>query len=138
MTGVWIIVLVIVAFSAYQVGKTAARLPPVPPRHGGWQFSAQVHGIFHKNSNRSSRQDIIAACRVNEEVFLYPQPDNPADHDAIRICRHNGERLGHLQAGTILAEDMRRGKNFKASIEEIYELQDRPGKNGVAVRIEQI
>jgi len=138
VTGVWIIILVVVAFAAYQVGKTAARLPPVLPRHGGRQFSAQVHGIFHKNSDGSSRQNIIAACRVNEEVFLYPEPDNPVDHDAIRICRHSGEQLGYLQAGTGLADDMRKGKQFKASIEEIYDFQGRPGKRGAAVRIEQI
>lgn len=138
MAGVWILVLVVVAFAAYLVGKTAARLPPVPPRHGGRQFSAQVHGIFHKNSDGSSRQDVIASCRVNEELFLYPEPDNPVDHDAIRICRHNGEQLGYLQAGTGLAEGIRAGKKFKASIEELYDIRERPGMRGAAVRIEQI
>jgi hypothetical protein len=128
----------VVAFAAYLVGKARGRLPPIPPRRGGRQFSAQVHGIFHKNTDGSSRQDIIAACHLHEEVFLYPEPDNPVDHDAIRICRHNGEQLGYLKAGTGLADDLRAGKRFKASIEELYDIRDKPGTRGVAVRIEQI
>lgn len=72
MTGVWIFFVVAVAIAAYQIGRAVGEAPPGPPRRGGRQFSAQIHGIFHKNFDGSGREEIIAVSRVNEKVFLYP------------------------------------------------------------------
>ena len=37
-------------------------------------FNKQVHGIFHKNADGSSRQKIIRDCSEGEQLQLIPEP----------------------------------------------------------------
>lgn len=74
-----------------------------------WHFHTKVVGVSFNNSDGQSRQRIIGKCSVGEHVYLAPEPDNPYDHDAILVCRSNGEQLGHLNRE--LAHDiMNRGE----------------------------
>jgi hypothetical protein len=111
------------------------RAPLAPGEHR--TFRKQVHGILHNNADGTSRQAIIANCREGEEVLLMPEPDNPVDADAIKVCRLNGEQIGYWPGddGQMVAQ-LQGGKKFRATIEEIYLFRDSPKRHGVALRIE--
>jgi len=42
------------------------------------------------------RQEVVARLQQGDLVWLEPEPDNPYDHNAIRVCRSNGEQIGYL------------------------------------------
>jgi hypothetical protein len=60
----------------------------------------EVHGEAQLNSDGTSRQDIIARCREGEYIELVAEPDNPADPEAVKVCRKNGEQIGYLPRGS--------------------------------------
>lgn len=102
-------------------------------------FHTQVHGIMHLNADRTSRQAIIRKCRVGEELDLVPEPDNPYDSAAVKICRKNGEQLGYWQADGRVAHDLSIGWTYRVTIDEIYAFQrdDRKTKSlGVRLMVE--
>lgn len=59
-------------------------------------FFTKVAGVTHKNADGSSRQRILRKCSVGESLMLVPEPDNPHDTNAIRLCRQNGQQLGYV------------------------------------------
>jgi hypothetical protein len=67
-----------------------------------WRFHTKIAGVSHRNRNGTSRQKIIARCKVGEPVLFVPEPSNPYDPNAIALFRQNGEQLGYL--GADLAE----------------------------------
>jgi HIRAN domain-containing protein len=75
------------------------------PDSDKWIFT-KVVGVSHKNSDGSYRKKVIRRCRVQEELQLVPEPDNPFDSTAVAVCRANGEQLGYLNQR--LAADMHR------------------------------
>jgi hypothetical protein len=99
-------------------------------------FTTQVHGIYHDNADGSSRQEIISRCHVGEEVLLVPEPDNPNDPEAVKICRKNGEQIGYWRGYSDLAYRLRIGWTFHVTIDEIYAFEDRPKDHGVRLRVE--
>ena len=64
-----------------------------------WHFFANVVGVSYPNADGSDRQEIIARCTPLEQLDLVPDPHNPHDPNAIRVCRQNGEQIGHLARG---------------------------------------
>jgi hypothetical protein len=113
-----------------------AKLPPLAVAEDERRaFYKQVHGILHKNDDGSSRQRIIHSCRVGEPIELVPEPDNAYDHDAVKVCRANGEQLGYLPSGHRMAENGDLNADYRVTIEEIYPLEEKPGKMGCKLRI---
>jgi hypothetical protein len=85
----------------------------------GSSFFTKIAGVTHRNKNRTSRQRLIAQCRVGEELALEREPDNPVDPDAIRVLRVTGEQLGYIPAHVAasgLAKDLDRGERPKCRI----------------------
>lgn len=102
-------------------------------------FYSQVHGMLHENKDGSRRQDIISRCRVGEELDLIPEPDNPFDSSAVKICRKNGEQIGYWQADGRMAHDLSIGWTYRVTIDEIYGFQRNDRKRpseGVRLRVE--
>jgi len=99
-------------------------------------FFTQVHGILHKNSDGSSRQQIIRQCQPGEELVLVPEPTNAYDANAVKICRQNGQQLGYWQADGRLAHDLEIGWTYRVTIDEIYPFKDEPRRQGVRLRVE--
>jgi len=99
-------------------------------------FFLQVHGIYHRNSDGSSRQKIIRSCFPGEVLQLVPEPDNSHDPDAIKVCRSSGEQLGYLDASSAarFTSDMAIGWTFRVTAEEIF-AADKPGMVGCKIRI---
>lgn len=90
-------------------------------------FLAKVVGVTFRNRDGSCRQEILSRCRAGEKVQLLPEPDNPADTNAIAVVRENGEQIGYLEsklrrpiAGRIKAM-MESGDDFQAVIERILD-----------------
>ena len=58
---------------------------------------SKVVGVTQRNRDGTDRQRIIAdGCQVGEELTLLPEPDNPVDRYAIRLCRENGDQIGYM------------------------------------------
>jgi hypothetical protein len=60
-------------------------------------FFSKVVGVTHRNADGSSCQAIIKRCRLLEKLDLNHEDDNPADPNAARVCRENGEQIGYLR-----------------------------------------
>lgn len=42
------------------------------------------------------RQEVVARLQMGDRVWLEMEPTNPFDHNAIKVCRSNGEQIGYL------------------------------------------
>jgi hypothetical protein len=148
---IWIILIfvffVIVLYVANQAKRkpgmvVSARLVGSPPRprevssSGNRVFYEQVHGIKFKNTDGTSRQEIIKDCREGEELALVPEPDNPFDPGAVKVCRKNGEQLGYWPADGRMANDLALGWTYRVTIDEIYPFEENHRKHGVKLRVE--
>lgn len=83
------------------VSWRSQRVQPVqrPYREAMRQFYLRLAGVKHSNADGVKRQSIIKRCTVGEELRLVPEPDNPFDSSAIRVCRLNGETIGYIKSG---------------------------------------
>jgi hypothetical protein len=59
-------------------------------------IATKVAGASQRNADGSARQTLIAKVRQGERLVLVPEPDNPYDANALKICRSTGEQLGYL------------------------------------------
>jgi hypothetical protein len=55
-------------------------------------FYAEVAGVAYDD-----RQAAIAKLSALETLDLVPEPDNPHDPNAIKVCRRTGEQIGCLK-----------------------------------------
>ena len=134
-----IAILVVFLYYAYRASKSAPTSRKQSRQSSGTSgnrvFYAQVHGIYHKNDDGSSRQQIIKDCYEGEELRLVPEPNNPVDPNAVKICRKNGEQLGYWQGDGRMAHDLAIGWTYRITIDEIYKIQDNR-KRGARLRVE--
>lgn len=81
-------------------------------------FHTKVVGVSHDNDDGTSRQAIIRACSVGEQLHLVRDRANQYDHDAIRVLRADGEQVGFIRAelATELAPYMDRGTVVIATV----------------------
>jgi hypothetical protein len=109
-----IIVLVVAAYVALrmmrsntdrQIGPAIESIQPA----NGRTFRLGVAGESHKNTDGSSRQTIIRKCQSGEPVMLVPEPTNPHDSDAVKVCRRSGEQIGYLPRYHRLLPAIKRG-----------------------------
>jgi hypothetical protein len=100
---------------AKQTSSVDQPQPSTEPRH----FFLQVHGIYHRNADGSSRQKIIRSCRPGDLLVLAPEPENKYDPDAIKVCRPDGAQLGY----------------FRVTADEVF-AADRPGYVGCRIRLD--
>jgi hypothetical protein len=98
-------------------------------------FYQQVHGIYHRNDDGSSRQTVISKCVPGEELNLVPEPDNPHDPNAVKVCRMNGEKLGYLSSefASRYLNETAMGWTYRVTVEEIF-AADRRGTHGCKIR----
>jgi len=103
------------------------------PKH----FFLQVHGIYHRNADGSSRQKIIRSCSPGDPLVLVPEPDNQYDPDAIKICRSDDAQLGYVpsERSSYLGNQLEIGWTFRVTVDEIF-AADRPGCVGCRMRLE--
>lgn len=61
-------------------------------------------------------------CSLGEELKLVPEPTNPYDPNAIKVCRTNGEQLGYLPAeqAARFTHDIEIGWTYRATVDEIW------------------
>lgn len=60
-------------------------------------FFTKIAGASFPNRDGSRRPPIIEKCDPMEQLRLEPEPDNPADPQAIAVKRVNGSQLGYLE-----------------------------------------
>jgi hypothetical protein len=79
-------------------------------------FDAKVAGVTYDN-----RQVAIAKLRSLEPIDLVPEPDNPADPNAIKVCRRTGEQIGYLKRARArqLVEKLSTGHRCSAFVKRV-------------------
>lgn len=136
---IWVLSLAANTNGASTPDSDATRLEPsqaLAPSDELRHFHLQVHGIYHRNKDRSSRQKIIRSCGVGDILQFVPEPDNPVDPDAIMVCRENGDQLGYVDAGNAarLSVDLDHGWTYRVTVDEVFPA-DRAGYYGCRIRI---
>ena len=73
-----------------------------------------VAGIAYPNEDGTSRMGIIDRCTQFEHLTIIPEPDNPHDRNAIKVCRKTGEQLGYIERelAAEIAEKLQFGFGF--------------------------
>jgi hypothetical protein len=96
-----------------------------------------VVGVSFKNENGSDRQSIITRCREGEAILLIREPNNKFGPNAIRVCRTNGDQIGHIARDEAyrVADELDRGKKLNTEIAYIHPPKRSGQKAGVVVRI---
>lgn len=64
------------------------------------EMSLAVVGVDFPNKRRKdpARRFEIALCAPGDPVFLEPEPENPADPNAVRVVSERGVQLGYVRA----------------------------------------
>jgi hypothetical protein len=84
------------------VTKVADDPPPPAPRVPEFRhWHTKVAGVTH-----GKRQKVISQCQRLESLMLETEDDNPADRNAIKVIRANGQQLGYINAD--MAPEIRR------------------------------
>jgi hypothetical protein len=85
------------------IGRRLAKLrgvpfesPPPPPHEETRTFLLSVHGVSFANADGTARQAIIRRCNVGDAMRLIPEPENPHDPFAVKVCRGDGAQVGYL------------------------------------------
>lgn len=100
-------------------------------------FYKHVVGINLSNQDGTSRQEVISCRRKREELRLVPEPDNPHDPDAVKVCCKNGQQIGYLPPDNgRMAHDLATGWTFHTTVHDIYPFEENPQKHGVLLRVE--
>ena len=99
----------------------------------------KVAGVTFPNRDGSSRQEIIQRCCSHEQPYLEPEPDNPADPNAIRVVRETGEQLGYLPAALAegVAHGFQDGWSYVAFVSSVFTPDDAYNTYGLAVLARQ-
>jgi HIRAN domain len=79
-------------------------------------FYAKVAGVTYDN-----RQTAIAKLTALEMLDLIPEPDNPHDSYAVKVCRRTGEQIGYLkrERARKLVEKLELGHRCSAFVKRV-------------------
>ena len=83
---------------------------PMPQIGGSRTFRLGVAGESYDNADGTSRQRIIRMCSAGEPMQLVPEPENPHDNRAVKVCRQSGEQVGYLPSGHGLFKKVKDGR----------------------------
>jgi hypothetical protein len=60
-------------------------------------FYTKLVGVTRKNEDGTSRQELIEEyCSPGDLLVAVPEPDNPDDRSAVKVCLNDGQQLGYL------------------------------------------
>jgi hypothetical protein len=97
-----------------------------------------VAGESFENPDGTSRQALIRTrARVGATVQLVPEPDNPHDPNAVKVCLDTGEQLGYISRDDApdLADERHTGYRHAAIIHRVIGgTPDKPSR-GVLLRL---
>lgn len=116
--------------------KQIIKADPSPPE-GERHFFQQVHGVYYRNDDGSSRQSIIRNCHRGDELRLVPEPENPHGSNATKVCRLNGEQLGYLSSefAARYVNETAMGWTYRVTVEDVF-ATNRAGSYGCKIRFE--
>jgi hypothetical protein len=92
------------------------------------KYWCTVAGVRYKNDDGSSRQEAINQCQPREMLRLVPEPDNPVDPNAVKVCRENGQQLGYVprQLAARMREHFLKGERWDAILSELTGVEPHP------------
>ena len=61
-------------------------------------YKVRLKGVSYTNVDGTNRQDIIARCKIGEELELAREPENPKDKAAVAVY-YKDQQIGYLPAG---------------------------------------
>jgi HIRAN domain len=75
-------------------------------------YIVRVAGVSHQNDDGTSRQEILARCKVPGVLELRRQPNHRHDRNAVQVLRQNGEMLGFIPRGdaSVMAPELDKGR----------------------------
>lgn len=93
-------------------------------------LSLAVVGADYPNKAGPGRRFEIAMCEPGEPVDLVPEPDNPADVNAVAVFSERGIQIGYLTAerAPLLSRDLRAGRIVTAVFQQ-------PATWGATIRV---
>jgi len=59
-------------------------------------FIINVVGVTYSNNDGSSRQNYISKMKLNDNIIIEKEPDNPYDSNAIKVLYGDGLQIGYL------------------------------------------
>ncbi len=75
-----------------------ARRAAAPRKERAQETLVGIVGEGHRNADGTDRQALIRdRARVGDRVQLVPEPGNPYDRHAIKVCLESGEQIGYLE-----------------------------------------
>lgn len=84
-------------------------------------INTKIAGVTFPNEDGTNRQDLIKQLKIEEELILEKEDNNPYDSNALRILNKNKQMIGYIKK--TLAQDIRTGmKNgwvYKAKVSMI-------------------
>ncbi len=92
-----------------------------PTRRVKRDFHTKIAGVSKKNSDGSSRQELLDRIRPGEQVHLVLEPENEFDKNAVRVENRRGQQLGYIDAeiAANLSGQLQRGLETRVSVSEI-------------------
>lgn len=99
------------------------------------EFFTKIVGVTFQNTgeNTENRQSIISdlekrgLLKFGQELYLFPDPNNPYDSNAVKVMGPDGRQLGNLSRAIAsnVTVNMRKGALYKAFVQEVT-----GGRNG--------
>jgi hypothetical protein len=101
-------------------------------KHSDLHFPSRMDRSYGLNEDGSDRQNLIAKCEKNQELYLNREPKNDHDSNSIRVCNESGQLLGYLERRTAaeLAPQMDSGRHWAAIVQSI-----KPSPSGKRVKL---
>lgn len=101
-------------------------------KHSDLHFPSRMDRAYGLNEDGLDRQDLIAKCEKNQELYLYRESKNDHDSNSIRVCNESGQLLGYLEKRTAaeLAPQMDSGRHWAAIVQSIE-----PSPSGKRVKL---
>ena len=89
-----------------RIGRSALEkaLPKIKSVYPFTQVKGRVISTRVVGVTFEGRQEVVAKLQMGDRIWLEMEPDNPCDHNAIKVCRSNGEQVGYINRK--LAEDI--------------------------------
>ncbi|NMB26380.1 MAG: hypothetical protein GX986_12715, partial [Firmicutes bacterium] len=57
---------------------------------------SKIVGVTRYNPDGTSRQDLLAQCKIGQPLRLVREPDNPVDSNAVMVLTMERKQLGYI------------------------------------------